>query len=167
VLAGQTDRNTPWPSFNVPLKFEILRGPQRAGSAVSLGEGRCIDTFWSFAGTQRLNMNLPTTSPTIYVIFDAAGSVRQVAAGANRFSPDGPVMLLIGRADRAGQDPVATASLSAADDTVGANWQYADSEWVAIDLLTGIAKSAPCATGAADVAGSMTYIKSSLITGGR
>jgi prepilin-type N-terminal cleavage/methylation domain-containing protein len=174
ALAGQTDRNTPWPAFNVPHTFEILRSPQRAGGVVSVGEGRCIDTFWSFAGTTQLNFNLPPLTaatpspPPIYVIFDSAGGVRQVVAGSNRFSPDGPILLLVGRADRAGQS---WTTLNSADDTVGANWQYADSEWVAIDMLTGVAKSAPCATGAANsantVAGSMAYIKASLIAGVR
>jgi prepilin-type N-terminal cleavage/methylation domain-containing protein len=142
ALAGQTAMNTPWPAFSGSHAFEILRSPQRAGGAVSIGEGRCIDIYWSYAGTLRLVGNFPS----LFFIYDAAGRVRQVAAGANRFSPDGPILLLVGRVDRAGQP---YAPLSNSDDSVGANWQYADSEWVAIDLMSGVTKSAACAAAAA------------------
>jgi hypothetical protein len=152
--------NTPWPAVSGSHAFEILRSPQRAGGAVSIGEGRCIDIYWSYAGTTRL----VGIFPSLFLIYDAAGRVRQVAAGANRFSPDGPILLLVGRVDRAGQE---SGSLNASDDTVGANWQYADSEWVVIDLMSGVTKSAPCATGAANVAGSQAFIKSAMNTGGR
>jgi hypothetical protein len=82
---------------------------------------------------------LPTD--TIYVLFDAAGRVAQVVAGANRFSPDGLIFLLVGRVDRAAQPP---SALSASDDSVGANWQYADSIWIAIEPLSGVCKTAAC-----------------------
>ena len=160
ALAGQTAMNTPWPAVSGSHAFEILRSPQPAGGAVSIGEGRCIDIYWSYAGTSRL----VGIFPSVFFIYDAAGRVRQVAAGANRFSPDGPILLLVGRVDRAGQE---SGSLNASDDTVGANWQYADSEWIAIDLMSGVTKSAPCAAGAPNVAGSQAFIKSAMNMGGR
>ena len=160
ALAGQTAMNTPWPAFWGSHAFEILRSPQRAGGVVSIGEGRCIDIYWSYAGSSSLSGDFSS----LFFIYDAAGRVRQIAAGANRFSPDGPILLLVGRADRAGEH---YAPLSDSDDSVGANWQYADSEWVAIDLMSGVTKSAPCAAGAANVAGSQAYIKSAMNMGGR
>jgi prepilin-type N-terminal cleavage/methylation domain-containing protein len=165
ALAGQTAMNTPWPAASGAHSFEILRGPQRAGGAVAIGDGRCIDVYWSFAGTMRLDRDLPTMPAVMYFMFDAAGRIRQFSAGADRCCPDGPILLLVGRVDRAGQDYSPT--LDASDDTRGANWQYADSEWVAIDLMSGVTKSAPCAAGAANVAGSQTFIKSAMNMGGR
>jgi hypothetical protein len=39
---------------------------------------------------------------------------------------------------------------SGTDDSVGANWQYADSIWIAIDPVSGICRTAACdATAAA------------------
>ena len=167
ALAGQTAMNTPWPAFAGSHSFEILRGPQRAGGAISIGDGRCIDIFWSSVGTMRLNKDLPSMPAVMYFTFDAAGRIRQYADGSARCSPDGPIFLLVGRVDRAGQDAVLPLPANASDDTVGANWQYADSEWVAIDLMSGVTKSAPCAAGAANVAGSQTFIKSAMNMGGR
>ena len=101
----------------------------------------------------------------MYFMFDSAGRIRQYADGSARCSPDGPILLLVGRVDRAGQDY--SAALDASNDTKGANWQYADSEWIAIDLMSGVTKSAPCAAGATNVAGSQAYIKSAMTLGGR
>jgi hypothetical protein len=115
----------------------------------------------------RLNMDLPSPPAVMYFMFDSAGRLRQFSAGADRCSPDGPIILLVGRVDRAGQDAVLPLPANAADDTVGANWQYADSEWVAIDLLSGVTKSAPCVAGAANVADSQALIKSAMTIGGR
>jgi hypothetical protein len=50
------------------------------------------------------------------------------------------VYLLIGRADRVAQDFVASPTV----DSAGANWQYPDSFWVAIDPATGVVKTAEC-----------------------
>ena len=165
-MAGHTEWTTPWPA-PAPTKhtFEILRQPRRSGSALSLGEGRCIDLYWSGHGQQATykawKFSLP--SPTVFILFDGSGKPRQVVAGASRVIPDGPIFLLIGRADRAGQ---LVDSLSDSDDTVGANWQYADSSWVAIDPFTGLCKSAPCATGFTSVAESQAYVRAALSTGG-
>ena len=167
ALAGQTDLNTPWPAVgsSVPHSYEILRGPQRAGGAVAIGDGRCVDVYWSFAGTKQLNQDLPSLPAVMYFMFDAAGRIRQFCAGPNRWSPDGPILLLVGRVDRAGQDY--SSAIDASDDTIGANWQYADSEWIAIDLLSGVTKSAPCVVSATTVEASQAAIKSAMTTGGR
>jgi hypothetical protein len=141
-LAGQTALNTPWPAASGAYSFEILRGPQRTSSTMAVGDQRCIDTFWSFAGEKQLGAL--GSSSAINVIFDAAGSIRQVAGGQDRFSPDGPIMLLVGRVDRARAAPVLPLPTSGADDSVGANWQYPDSMWVGIDPISGICRSAPC-----------------------
>jgi prepilin-type N-terminal cleavage/methylation domain-containing protein len=166
ALAGQTELNTPWPAFSVRHSFEIVRGPQRAGSGISIGSGRCIDIFWSFAGATRLATDVPTPA-TVFFMFDAAGRIRQVSIGPNRFSPDGPILLLVGRVDRAGQDPVIPLPTSGADDTIGANWQYADSEWILIDPLSGVTKSAPSVLGSVTVGASQDYVKSTMIMGAR
>ena len=170
AMAGQTVWNTPWPAPSVQHTFEILRQPRRSGSPLSLGEGRCIDLMWSGYGQQGTYQSFATLpgvalpGTTVFVLFDGSGQPRQVVAGASRVIPNGPIFLLIGRTDRAGQpylpDP------SASDDTVGANWQYADSSWVAIDPFTGLCKSAPCATGKTSVAASQDYIRAALSTGG-
>jgi prepilin-type N-terminal cleavage/methylation domain-containing protein len=144
-LAGQTELNTPWPTVSVPHTFELLRKPQPSGAPFPLGNGQCIDAYWSSASQPTFDhfganaAILPTD--TIYVLFDAAGRVAQVVAGANRFSPDGLIFLLVGRVDRAAQAP---AALSDSDDSVGANWQYTDSIWIAIEPLSGVCKTAAC-----------------------
>jgi type II secretory pathway pseudopilin PulG len=167
-------RNTPWPPANAPLTFEIFRSPQRAGPPMSLPENRLVDLRWSGFGplatgrnvnmyrrlvpTNRLSVdnqldtNTITYDPSRYgddhpaatdvcIAFDGTGRVRQILMGSSRFPVSGPLFLLVGRADRVGQ-PYET--LNAQDDSLGANWQYADSFWIGIDPLTGVARVAEC-----------------------
>jgi len=150
-LAGQTPLNTAWPApAPVTHPFEVLRAPQRSGAARSLGEGRCVDTYWSSLG--RSGAAYVGSTPGVdvfYVLFDAAGAVQQVVAGPNRFAPDGPILLLVGRVDRTGdppdpQEPFQLPVVNAPDDSTGFNWQYADSMWIAIDRLSGICTTAAC-----------------------
>jgi type II secretory pathway pseudopilin PulG len=169
ALAGQNQYNTPWPAPSPATHtFEILRQPTRSGSPQSLGDGRCIDLYWSGHGpaatyaSTTFGSAAAGTSAT--VMFDGSGRVRQLSLGTSRFAPSGPVMLLVGQSIRAGQ---AFATLNPSDDSVGANWQYPDSFWIAIDPASGIAKAAECAAGAADVVGSQAFIRSELSTGGR
>jgi prepilin-type N-terminal cleavage/methylation domain-containing protein len=170
ALAGQNQYNTPWPAPSPATHtFEILRQPTRSGSPLSLGDGRCIDLYWSGYGPAATYATFGAsggyaagTSAT--VLFDGSGRVRQLSLGTSRFAPSGPVMLLVGQSIRAGQ---AFAALNPSDDSVGANWQYPDSFWIAIDPASGIAKAAECAAGAADVVGSQAFIRSELSTGGR
>jgi prepilin-type N-terminal cleavage/methylation domain-containing protein len=145
-LASQTRENTPWPALAPTTHaFEILRRPRRAGAAMSLGESRCIDVYWSWAGQTRLDV----AEPVINVLFDTTGAVRQIVFGSSRMSPDGDILLLVGRIDRAGQDAVLPLPATASDDSIGANWQYADSNWISINPLSGACRTAPCDAAAA------------------
>lgn len=150
TLASQTPVNTPWPdpgpaASPIQYPFEILRRPRRAGAAMSLGESRCIDVYWSRAG----QTSLAVAEPVIHVLFDATGAVRQIVFGPSRLSPDGDILLLVGRIDRAGQAPVLPLPATATDDSIGANWQYADSNWISINPLSGACRTAPCDAAAA------------------
>jgi prepilin-type N-terminal cleavage/methylation domain-containing protein len=168
ALAGQNEFNTPWPAA-APAKhtFEILRQPTRSGSPQSLGDGRCIDLYWSGHGSAATYASAmfgsAAAGTSATVLFDGSGCVRQLSLGTSRFAPRGPVMLLVGQSIRAGQG---AATLDPSDDSVGANWQYPDSFWIAIDPASGIAKAAECVAGAADVVASQSFIRSELSTGG-
>jgi type II secretory pathway pseudopilin PulG len=141
---GYVRRNTPWPAVGPSEhSFEIFRRPEISGSPLTLSDGRAIDLRWSGVGPPRV----PTTGGTyrqfnaspVSIMFDGTGRIRQAVLPTQRWVITGAVFLLAGRADRAGQDP---ATLVAADDSVGANWQYADSFWIAIDPFSGVAKVA-------------------------
>jgi type II secretory pathway pseudopilin PulG len=170
AMAGQNPLNTPWPAEAVPHSFEILRQPNLAGSPFTLPDGRCVDLEWSGHGPSSnfTYFGSPASGQSLTVLFDASGRLRQVVLGGSRITPQGPLLLLIGKSDRAGQGG---ATLSATDDTVGANWQYADSFWILIDPQSGICRSAECATGPAnptnDAIGSQAFVRSELTTGAR
>jgi len=163
---NQTTLNTPWPANNVAHTYEILRQPIPSGSSLALADGRCVDLFWSGYG----GSSLPTYSTfghspgSIAVLFDGTGRLRQLFSNGNRISISGAVFLLVGRSDRAGQSAL---TLSTADDSLGANWQYADSFWIAIDPLSGVAKTAECKPNATDVYDSQAFIRSEILAGGR
>ena len=180
---NQTERNTPWPAEASAHTFEILRQPARAGSPLTLADGRCIDLSWSgyggsslatystwsgLGGTSLAASCPPTPPQSIAVLFDGAGRLRQLFYNSDRVSISGPVFLLVGRTDRAGNN---AAALSATDDSVGANWQYSDSFWIAIDPFSGVAKTAECAPQAGlatdDVFSSQAFIRSESVAGGR
>jgi len=187
--AGNQPHNTPWPpptstTGTIQLSFEILRQPSTSGSPLSIPAGRAIDLFWSGygPGTSALYRRLdvtggtsPAAGATTSVLFDGTGRLRQIlvrnaaATTTTRLTVTGPVFLLLGRADRAGQ---ASAVLNPADDSVGANWQYSDSVWIAIDPFTGAVRSAECkpnAAGANDtekMLDSQQWIRQALVSGG-
>ncbi|MFN9368476.1 MAG: Tfp pilus assembly protein FimT/FimU [Planctomycetia bacterium] len=181
--AGLTQHNTPWPApAPATHPFEILRKPLPCGSPLSLADGRCIDLYWSgfgppavgaVAGTFR---RFTTAGTTVSVLFDGTGRLRQIVeatpAATNRLTVTGPLFLLVGRAIRAEGNPAAAATFSSADDASGANWQYPDSYWIAIDPETGIVKSAECmhrrqnGTLVADVIESQTLIRQLLLADG-
>ena len=196
-MMGTSRHTTPWPPASAPLttgtfplSFEILRRPVRAGNAMALLEGRCIDLRWSCFGpatstSTTMLQPAPLLPPPdtrflnpgseVTVLFDSTGRVRQYVVidttGTTRYTPTGPLFLLIGRSDRAGNsyDP----SAGPADDSIGANWQYPDSYWVAVDPLTGTSRTAECdmaTTGPSDIARvieSQRWIRQVLQTGGR
>jgi len=167
---AQRTQNTPLPAAGVPHTFELLRQPIRAGSPVSLSDGRCVDLSWSGFGGSNLatyTANVFPTGANVAVLFDGTGRLRQLffaTAGGTRVNAPGAVFLLIGRSDRSGNDK---ATLSATDDSLGANWQYPDSFWIAIEPLSGVAKTAECKPNAADVFDSQSFIRSELVAGGR
>lgn len=148
---GQTASTTPWPATGVAYPIEIFRSPIPAGTPLTIPENRVIDMSWSgygpsapsITGTSQFALGSPIT-----VTFDTAGSLRQFSFATPVSYPalsnetaTAPLFLLVGRADRVGQAP---AALDPNDDSLGANFQYADSSWVAIDPATGIATTAPC-----------------------
>jgi prepilin-type N-terminal cleavage/methylation domain-containing protein len=142
--AGQTAENTPWPPENVPMTFSIDRKPVISGSPLSLGQSRCVDLAWSGYGLASTFSTFPTGA-TVSVVLDGQGQVRKVFVNGARFSVNGPVFLLVGRADRAGAGYNAAGGPGAADDSVGANWQYPSSYWISIDPGTGQVRTAECA----------------------
>lgn len=191
--AGQKQHNTPWPSGNDALSFEILRQPVSVGSPVALAEGRVVDLYWSGFGppltvggtatyrrfetvtTGSLTLNA-SAGATTSILFDGTGRARQIqvktAASTDRLVVTGPIFLLIGRADRFMANPSDSndrnqpGKKDAADDSTGANWQYSDSHWVAIDPLTGVAKSAECMASGTTVIESQYWIRQALLAGG-
>jgi prepilin-type N-terminal cleavage/methylation domain-containing protein len=160
-MVGQTARNTPWPAQSMSSSspqdvahgFEILRQPVRNGSAFTIPDGRCVDLAWSGYGSSTyirfVTAGTPVTVPAVTVLFDATGRVRQIftqdASGSNRVTVTGPVYFLVGRVDRAGNDPTLASTYDGTDDTKGFNWQYGDSYWIVIDPASGIVKTAECA----------------------
>ena len=165
AVVNQSALTTPWPAPNVPHTYELLRQPIRSGSPLTLADGRCIDLFWSGHGSTG-SFSRFTDPSTVCVLFDGGGRLRQIVTNAGRFPATGPVYLLIGRSDRAGNayDPNVATS---ADDSLGANWQYSDSYWIGIDPTTGVAKTAECAPNRTSVVDSQDFIRSEIATGGR
>jgi prepilin-type N-terminal cleavage/methylation domain-containing protein len=147
--AGQNAHNTPWPMPGIPHTFEICPQPVQSGSPLTIPENRCIDLFYFGHGSSAAYTTFGAAfrGSRVSILFDGTGQLRQVvttssAGVVSRFAVTGPVFLLIGRTDRAGQSYGSTAS--ATNDTAGANWQYPESIWIAIDPATGSAKSANC-----------------------
>ena len=174
-MVSQTERNTPWPTTGIGHPFEILRQPVRNGSAFTIPDSRCVDLAWSGFGnstyTRFVNPGTPVTVPTVTVLFDATGRVRQIftqnAAGANRVTVTGPVYFLVGRVDRANNDPTAASTYDGTDDTKGFNWQYGDSYWIVIDPASGMVKTAECLPKQTDVISSQLFARSETPTGGK
>jgi prepilin-type N-terminal cleavage/methylation domain-containing protein len=157
--AGFTTMNQPWPaSTPATHTFEIFRKPVRGGPTFPVPNGRVIDMGWSGhdnppSAYERFNAN----GEQVSVLFDTTGRMRLIMRGTSRTTPQYPVYFLIGRPDRIGNQY--SASLSLTDDSLGANWQYADSWWIAIDPLTGTVRSAECTPNATSVTESQTFIR--------
>jgi prepilin-type N-terminal cleavage/methylation domain-containing protein len=176
--AGFTTANSPWPSATPATHtFEIFRQPVPSGSPFEMPNNRVIDLSWSGFGPS--NDTLPHSSkgypftanytvlaepaqpvPTTTILFDATGRMRMITKGAARITPQHPVYLLVGRPDRVGNAFAPT--LSNSDDSIGANWQYSDSWWIAIDPLTGSVRSAACRPNAAFVTESQEFVRRQL-----
>ena len=54
------------------------------------------------------------------------------------------MFLLVGRVDRATNDPTLPSTFDGTDDTKGFNWQYGDSFWIGIDPTSGLVRTAEC-----------------------
>jgi hypothetical protein len=199
--AGFSAHNTPWPPSGVPLAFEVLRQPVPAGSPLTLGESRAVDLYWSGIGPPMLTVGATVFGAAAYrplsttgtaaqaagastaVMFDGTGRLRQaiVRSGATvrRITITGPLYLLVGRADRVISnptdltDPNHPGNFDPANDSTGANWQYSDSWWIAIDPATGVVKTAECTpnpSGSTDLercVSSQAWIRQSLLGDGR
>ena len=159
---NQTAYNTPWPVADVNgISYEVfLPATKEPSVSLTLGNGMAIDLAWSGVGTERFGPaplagddgypTLPGYNPgqALALMFDSAGAVAEVVflntalsgARAEVSVPvRGPILLLVGRIDRCGLPYHAAPT----EDSPGANWQYADSMWIAIDPKTGLARSVP------------------------
>ena len=189
-----SDTNNPQ---DVPHTFEVLRQPVRNGMPFTIPDSRCIDMSWSGFGGSPGAVGLKTyhtfvgedfnrdrtldigedldgdgsldmlASVETSILFDSTGRVRQILWGTNRTTVTGPVYLLVGRVDRAANDPMFKSTYDGNDDAKGFNWQYGDSYWIAIDPASGIIKTAECLPGQADVIASQKLIRSEMPAGGK
>jgi Tfp pilus assembly protein FimT len=172
--SNQTTANTTWPASAAANRFAIYRLPTRVGQPLTLAAGLAIDMAWSGVATQRFGtialagdgsatplvtnddwtfdpdyqLASSGTPAAVVALYDAAGSLAEMCyvggASTTRFFPGGPLYLLLGRADRCGL-PYNSAPTDASP---GANWQYRDSRWIAVDPRTGIVKVAEPVVGA-------------------
>ena len=142
-----------------PLRYEILRQPKmNSGISDQLSGEACVDMGWASVGYALLRSDDPATpiGPGVFtvqgnwfrpgldicVLFNAVGSPSEViqipTTGVSspvvfyRKQLTEPFFLLVGRADRVGEDYVAGLDPDANPDS-GCNWQHPDSRWVAID----------------------------------
>jgi prepilin-type N-terminal cleavage/methylation domain-containing protein len=185
--AGYQSHNTPWPPAGQQMSFEILRQPVASGIPLSLPDSRVIDLYWSGYGPPQVGATAaympfqiaPTGTATAgastSILYDGTGRLRQVQVKLgdgvpNRLTVTGPIFLLLGRADRAGEPN--PGSFNAGDDSTGCNWQYPDSYWIGIDPFTGVAKAAECKPNPQGVTvierliDSQGWIRELLLTGG-
>jgi len=176
------------------VRFAIQRPNARTATPpLSIPSGYAIDVAWSSYGTCLLHNSVDANrlgngskmqlidnflaNQPVQVMFDLNGCLKHLVirkflpgfgAGAGSMIDEtlqlnSDLFLLIGRAERVGRPYVANP----ADDTLGANWQYPDSWWVAIDPMTGVARSAECVPGAVDVVASQRWIREALLGSGR
>jgi prepilin-type N-terminal cleavage/methylation domain-containing protein len=162
--SGQTDRNTPWPAAGVSHTYEIALQPRTTGSPVPVPNARVIDLSCSGYVVSGVGW-VPFAGPgdKVTILFDGAGQLRSINDGSS-VTVTGPVMLLVGRADRAGQPRV--LPLDPKNDSLGANWQYPDSAWIGINPMTGAVRTAGCVPNAATVDDSQAWIRQSLLDSG-
>jgi type II secretory pathway pseudopilin PulG len=171
--AGFSATNQPWPAATPATHtFEIFRQPVPKGQPFEIPNRRVIDLRWSGYGPSNDPTAISYTAlqsgvgQTVSIVFDSTGRMRLImraatlTVGSTRVIPQHPVYLLVGRADRAGN--AAAAPLNPADDSLGANWQYPDSWWIAIDPLTGTVRSAECRANATTVTESQEFIRNQL-----
>lgn len=152
---------------NGSYPFRIRRQPTRASSGIlQITNGAAIDlaaSSWGGVVISALGLTKPIT-----ILYDAAGRPTQILhSGGVREPVLSPIYLLVGLPDLCGNDyaPILqTASTASQDDRIGANWQYADAYWVAIDNKTGLARTAPSAAAAANAPGQFSPEERSLLS---
>ncbi|MFL2861423.1 MAG: Tfp pilus assembly protein FimT/FimU [Pirellulales bacterium] len=156
---------TPWPPTDVDMTFSIERQPRVVGSTISLSNESSIDMFWSGWGRVG-SYNQFAAGDQVSVLFDDRGTLRDLVINGSRTPINGAVFFLIGRVDRRANLYNSAAGPSATDDTVGANWQYPTSYWVAIDPVSGQTRIAECVPGATTREASQQYVREGLISQG-
>ena len=143
IPATKSALTSPWPPTAMPMAFQIQRQPRIVGSPRALPSGPAIDMAWSgygsFGGYTQF-----TAGDQVSIVFDATGVLKTLVINGIRTIPDGTVFLLVGRSDRRGNLYNPAAGPSAVDDTIGTNWQYPTSYWVAIDPVSGQTRLAEC-----------------------
>jgi len=136
-------------------------GTQRFGAAAIGG-----DAGWTF-DPDYFNASIPGNPGTVVPLFDASGALAEMCyiatapASTARFPVLGPLYLLIGRVDRCGLGYNAAPT----DSNPGANWQYSDSFWIAIDPKTGVIKTAEVVPNSVTARDSQGFIRAGLATG--
>jgi hypothetical protein len=128
--------------------------------------GLAGDAGWTFDPAYPLACAAGTPG-NIVALFDASGALAEMCyiatapASTARFAVQGPLYLLIGRVDRCGlpYNPAPTES------NPGANWQYSDSFWIAVDPKTGVIKTAEVVPNSVTARGSQGFIRAGLATG--
>lgn len=165
--AGFSTMNQSWPAVTPATHaFEIFRQPVPRGQSFEIPNNRVIDLGWSGFGPSNdpaaanYSFLQPAAGQTVAILFDATGRMRLIMRGNTRVAPQHPVYLLVGRPDRVGN--AYASPLSSDDDSLGTNWQYPDSWWIAIDPLTGAVRSAECRANATSVTESQKFIREQL-----
>lgn len=165
--AGFSTMNQSWPAVTPATHaFEIFRQPVPKGQSFEIPNNRVIDLRWSGYGPSNdpaaanYSFLQPAAGQTVAILFDATGRMRLIMRGSTRVAPQHPVYLLVGRPDRVGN--AYASPLSSDDDSLGTNWQYPDSWWIAIDPLTGTVRSAECRANATTVTEAQEFIRNLL-----
>jgi hypothetical protein len=163
----------PWPNTVHTIRARLR--PQPTTESATIGSGLCVDMVWCGHGspvsyrtgaTRFCTLSNDTIVPdgSVDVCFDPSGrlqSVWRTTADGPRapVKPVGVLILLVGSPDRAGQAYDARVSPESRLTDVGANWQYPDSYWIAIDPSTGAVRTAPTIPYASDVVASQALVR--------
>jgi prepilin-type N-terminal cleavage/methylation domain-containing protein len=175
---SQAAGNTPWPRGE-KVPFRIRRQPHRSSSGImQLQRGAAIDIPWSCIGTRPLyDPSVPPSDRVIKditqpvtLLFDRSGKPDQlVHSGGVRTIVGAPLFLLIGSAELAGNGYLPGVAGEVPNDAdagpLGANWQYNNSVWLAVDNGTGAVKFGPVASQATNVVASQRFVRLTIALG--
>lgn len=159
-----------------PLRYEVYRQPKvTTGLTEQLSGEAGIDTSWTSVGYDLLRQDDPSSpigsgwftvrdasfSPglDLCILFDSVGRPNEVVqiptagisspASFYRKRLTEPVFMLVGRADRVGQNYVPGLNPDVNRDD-GCNWQHPDSRWVAIDTNGRVVVAEPAPVTSSD-----------------